>query len=873
MPPLPTAAWLWRVLRASFPYLLALALFGFGLFAVTRLLGDVSLDAVLAQVWATPIQTLTLAVLATFGGYLFLVCYDWSGLRYIGKTLPTPVLVTGGLMAYAFGNTIGLSAVSGGAVRYRIYSGFGLDGYDVAAVSTFAAVSYGIAATVVGLGALAVYPDLMGRLSPLPEHAMRWAAIGAILIIVLPLAIAGAQRRSLRLWRVTLRAPSLPVLTAQAVFSLGDISLAALTLYLLLPPDQIGFLPFLGIFATAVMAGIVSHFPGGVGVFETVVLAALPATIPVETAAAALLLFRLIYFILPFALALILLALYEALVVVRAAAGKAPGGRLGRRLARMTPTLGAISPIAPLGLAAMIFGAGLWMSFAALLPRRSNTAEALDAVFPLVLLEGGALLSSVLGAVLIVVALGVARRSRGAYWLALAAMAAGVAIALVPPLDVKSAVTLGLALLILLPFRRAFHRRASLVHGAFSPAWFFLVVCLLLSVGFAVLFGHRDTPYSHELWWEFAADDDAPRALRAGLVVSVLVAVAALTLLLRIPHVRPDRPDAALLAEAARIVADYPGPEAGLALTGDKSLLFSDDRRGFVMFGVQGRSWIALGGPVGPEDVAAELGWAFVDAARRAGARPVFYEVGQEDLPLMLDLGMTMHRLGERAVVDLAGFSLDGPQRSRLRGAHARARRDGLRFEMALPPHDATLLSTLRAISDEWLATRKTREKGFSIGRFDPAWLDRWPIALVRQDERIVAFANVIRGGADGQATVDLMRHRPDAPAGVMDFLFTELMLDQKTRGAPTFSLGMAPLSGMEVRQKRRVWARFGSAIYRHGGHFYNFAGLRAFKAKFSPRWEPRYIAVAASGPPLVPLADAAMLIGGGAKGAIGPSA
>ena len=106
-------------------------------------------------------------------GYLFLVGYDWSGLRYIGKPLPLPVTVTGGLMAYAFGNTIGLSAVSGGAVRYRIYSGFGLDAYDVAAVSTFCAVSYGVAASVVGLAAVALFPGAWASFRPCRDEATR----------------------------------------------------------------------------------------------------------------------------------------------------------------------------------------------------------------------------------------------------------------------------------------------------------------------------------------------------------------------------------------------------------------------------------------------------------------------------------------------------------------------------------------------------------------------------------------------------------------------------------------------------------------------------------------------------------------------------
>ena len=869
MPLSDKAAGIWQMGRAVFPFALAIALFTMGLYAVLHLLADVKLSDVIAQVRSTPVLILVLAHLTTLAGYLFLVGYDWSALRYIGKPLALPVTVTGGLMAYAFGNTIGLSAVSGGAVRYRIYSGQGLDAYDVAAVSTFAAVSYGVAATVVGLGALAFYPDLLGSLAPFPAPEMRWLAIGLILALTLPLVVAGARKGSLRLGRFTVRAPSLPVLLGQALFSLGDITFAALTLYLLLPVGDLGFSAFLGIFATATMAGILSHVPGGVGVFETVVLAALPDTIPIETAAAALLMFRIIYYIVPFVLALVVLALYEALVVVRSASGRQPLFRLGRRMAEMAPTLGAISPMAPVVLSVMIFGSGLWMSFAALIPSTTEAGEALERVFPLVLLEGGALMSSVLGAVLIVLALGVARRSLGAYWLALGAMAVGIVVAMIHAFDIESVITLGIAMLILLPFRREFHRRTSLVHGALSPVWFVLVLGLILSVGFVLVFAHKGTPYSSELWWQFATDQQAPRALRAGLVLALLVAVAALTLLLRVPRLHPAPPTEADLAQAARIVATQANPDAALSLTGDKSLLFSDDRRGFVMFGVHGRSWIALGGPVGPAGIGPELGWAFCDAARRAGARPVFYEVGEGDLPLMLDLGLSLHKLGERGVVDLRSFSLEGSAHKKLRAAHAKAARDGLTLEIVQPPHAPALIAELRQISDEWLAAKKTREKRFSVGRFDPDWMQRWPVALVRHQGRIVGFANLMLTECQSEATVDLMRHRSDAPSGVMDFLFTDLMLRMKALGTARFSMGMAPLSGLESRKGVRLWNRFGAAIFQHGGHFYNFSGLRAFKAKFDPQWEPRYLAVPSSRPPMVPLADAAMLIAGGTRGVV----
>ena len=150
-------------LRVATPYLLALLLFGLGAYALYHLLRPVDIHAVADQIRSTPWQVIALALGATFAGYLCLAAYDWSALRHIGKRLPLPVVISGGCLAYAFGNTVGLTAVSGGAVRWRLYSGLDLDGYDIAAVSTFTAVAFGVASTVVGLAALATHPILIER--------------------------------------------------------------------------------------------------------------------------------------------------------------------------------------------------------------------------------------------------------------------------------------------------------------------------------------------------------------------------------------------------------------------------------------------------------------------------------------------------------------------------------------------------------------------------------------------------------------------------------------------------------------------------------------------------------------------------------------
>jgi phosphatidylglycerol lysyltransferase len=136
---------------------------------------------------------------------------------------------------------------------------------------------------------------------------------------------------------------------------------------------------------------------------------------------------------------------------------------------------------------------------------------------------------------------------------------------------------------------------------------------------------------------------------------------------------------------------------------------------------------------------------------------------------------------------------------------------------------------------------------------------------VVRVNKEIVAFANLWTAPAGGELSIDLMRYNQTAPKGVMDFLFTELMLWGAGKNYQWFSLGMAPLSGLEDRALAPLWHKLGHLIFTHGESFYNFEGLRKYKEKFDPRWEARYLACP-DGWSSVPLAlfDVARLISGG---------
>ena len=853
-----------QTLKKLAPVLLGVALFSAGVFALYRILAPIDLHDVLRQAKAMPNWRLLAALATTFAGYLALIGYDWSALRYLGKKIPFRIVAIGGFLGYSFGNTIGVSAVSGGAVRFRIYSAFGLNAFEIAAVSTFVSLAFGLGITIVGLGALALHPYALGDLIAWPASQIRVAAGAASLGILGLMTWLGITGKSLRIRKFEIPAPSVGILYGQLLFTLLDTTMAALTLYVLLPSGTPDFITFVAVFAAAVMIGVLSHVPGGVGVFESVIIATLPASVPLEQAAAGLLLYRLIYYLVPFVLAMVFVAVNEA----RLAHGFI-AKLFGDMSDQMHPVMTTISSVAPVMAGTASFSLGVWLLLMSLLPSaRPGDIDPKD-LLAAILLEGGALLSAAIGVTIILLAQGLYRRISGAYWLTLAALVAGAVASVLNGFNIESAaLLLGLAVL-LWPLRPEFFRSAKLTQNVWSPGWISLVLGIALSATVFLYLAQASTPYTGDIWIRFASTETTARALRAGVLASAIITIFLIYIALMPARVKTTKPDIKALDHAANIIAAQDNSDAVLALTGDKSFLFSAKGDAFIMYAVQGKSWIAYGDPVGPAASVRELAWTFFDSAYAANARPVFYETSETYLPLWVEMGLAIHKIGEEACVTLPEFSLSGKKFKTMRASHNRAARRGWVCEIRHPPHSAEFLDQLRNISDQWLQDKKAREKGFSVGQFDEIYLQRTPIAVVARDGDLVAFANILLTQTGKQVSIDLMRHLPDDADGMMEYLFIEIMEHYRDQGFQEFNLGIAPLSGLTAKHGTRVWNRFGVMLFRHGGAFYNFEGLRAFKQKFAPVWRPRYLAVPGSLPPVAALKDVAILIAGGAKGLV----
>ncbi|CRI58626.1 bifunctional lysylphosphatidylglycerol flippase/synthetase MprF [Pseudomonas sp. CCOS 191] len=863
---LPAAAqrlpWLERLSKYRQPLGLALTLllFAMGLIACRHLLSELDIYALHDAMLSVPTQSLLGALLATLAGFVILLGYEWSASRYAAVQLPPRTLVLGGFSAFAIGNAIGLSMLSGGSVRYRLYARQGLGAAEVARMTVFASLSLGCA--LPPLAALATLSDL-----PAAATALRLPAplLGGIAVAVLVAAVAlvmGLYRRRLpeqpladnllvQFGRRTLRLPGARLTALQLLITALDVAAAATVLYLLLP-EAPPFGAFVLVYLLALAAGVLSHVPGGVGVFEAILLAAFANQLGAAPLAAALLLYRLIYVVMPLLVACVLLLANEA-----------------RRLMVTQQAIRAASGLAAPVLAILVFLSGVVLLFSGATPEIDSRLEHMGFLIPHRLIDASHFGASLIGVLCLLLAQGLRRRLSAAWLLTTVLLLVGAVLSLLKGFDWEEASLMCFTAALLALFRRSFYRPSRLLELPFSPVYLVASACVVGASVWLLLFAYQDVPYTHKLWWQFTLDADAPRGLRAALGSAVLLVIVALTWLLRTARPVIHLPSEDELQRANRILLASDQPDGGLALTGDKALLFHPNDNAFLMYARRGRSLVALYDPIGPAQERAEMIWQFRDLCDLHHARPVFYQVRAENLPFYMDIGLTAIKLGEEARVDLRRFDIDakGKEMKDLRYTWNRGGRDGLALEIHEPGHAP--LEALKEISDAWLSGKNVREKGFSLGRFSPEYLQHFRIALIRFQGRPVAFANLLETHSNELASLDLMRAHPEAPKLTMEFMMVGLILHYKSHDYGRFSLGMVPLSGLQPRRGAPLTQRLGSMVFQRGEQLYNFQGLRRFKDKFQPDWEPRYMAVPAGLDPLVALADTAALIAGGLTGLV----
>lgn len=838
--------------------MITIALFGAAIWIFDTRLHEFHYADIVRDLSSIPRSCLYIAGVLTLLNYLVLIGYDLLAFRYIEHPLSIRKIAITSFIAYAFSQNLGFPMLTGGTVRFRLYSNWGLSSSAVARVVAFTTITFWLGVLTLGGAALVAQPHLVFLSSYVPVPAIR--VIGFILIAVPCLYIgwAGVQGNPLGAGQWSFAPPRIGLSILQVIISSLDWILAAAVLYvLLLPGSAVPFLEFASVFLFGQILGAASHIPGGLGVVDSLILLLLTPKVPASAIVGSLVVYRLIYYLCPLVFSILLFAAHE--ILQRRESAK----RITRVFVKWS------RPFVPTLFALAVFSAGMVLIISGATPTIHWRLHWLQQNVPLPLVEVFHFLGSVTGVLLLILARGLQRRLNGAYVLTALALGVGFVASLGKGFDYEEATLMAVLLVALLPCRSYFYRRTRFINERFTPGWFVAISLGLCSAVWLTFFSYKHIPYSSELWGKFAFSGDAPRSLRAAAGALGAGFLFALIHLLSPAPPAPRKPGHKELERVLQIVSSSRVTSANLALLGDKEFLFSESGRSFLMYRIERRSWISLGDPIGLDAEKRDLVWRFRELTDRHEGRCVFYQVGKDYLDLYLDMGLTLVKLGEEARVWLPQFSLDGNSRKTFRHLLNKFEREDFTLEMLPFEQVPALLPVLQRISNEWLQGKNTKEKRFSLGHFDAKYLQYFPIGIVKCKSSIYAFVNLWMGGMKEELSVDLMRYSAEAPPGIMDFLFLRLMLWGKEQGYQWFNLGMAPLSGLGDHDLAPSWNRLGAFLFTHGEHFYNFKGLRQYKQKFDPVWIPRYLAC--PGGLALPrvVANLSSLISGGLKGVV----
>jgi phosphatidylglycerol lysyltransferase len=249
-----------------------------------------------------------------------------------------------------------------------------------------------------------------------------------------------------------------------------------------------------------------------------------------------------------------------------------------------------------------------------------------------------------------------------------------------------------------------------------------------------------------------------------------------------------------------------------------------------------------LADPVGPEDEIEDVIAEFSEFCEDNDWGIGFHQTLPDFLPIYKKLGFRKLKMGDEAVVDLTKFSMQGRAMGEFRNVTSRLEKAGIHVLEHEPPVPDEIIRQARQVSDEWLKIPGRRERGFTLGSFSTSYIRSTPVVtVVDRDRKILGFVNLIPSSHPGEATIDLMRRRTDAPNGAIDYLFIKLFSLCRDRGFKRFSLGIAPMSGFQEKEDATREERAVHFFFQRLNFLFSYRGLRQFKAKFGVEWEPRY--------------------------------
>jgi uncharacterized membrane protein YbhN (UPF0104 family) len=625
-----------RILR-HLPALLGVVLLLGAIYVVHREFRHLKLEDIGKALDAIPPRALLLSFLMTVLSYAVLTIYDRLGTIYAGHAVSYGRVAFASFCAYALSHNLGFAAVSGAAVRYRLYAHWGLTPLQIAKTVAFCSLTFGLGGMVLGGAILLIEPrtaPFFGEYLPLPAVYALGAALVAVVIAYVTLSrVLG----SLRLFGHEFNLPGLRMAVMQVLLATVDVAITASIFYALLPEAtkpgaHLTWLIFLGAYVASYTAGLAANLPGGIGVFDTVILFSLSPYLDAGPIIGAIVVFRLYYYVIPLFLAGTLFAGNEILLRGGSMLRFADGLRGVQTLARWSePDFAVATATGSVALCGVIL-----LAVGLLAPQPDFSW--LDPDYGDLVTQAGQFVPSLIGAGLVVLAIGLSQRVNLAWGATILLLVLGAAFTAAQGERLWIAGVLVLTTLLVAPFRACFYRHARLLSGPLEPAATLWLIVLVVCLFALAIFRHHVRLMPNNAWWEIVLSRDMPNSLRASVAVTVVLALLAIWRL-----VRPGRVTWRPWDAEARLMLSRFGP---LPPTGADGVVWGEAQRAGIPFRRCGRVLLGLGDPAGAAGDRVSAIWRLRDLARQEGLDPAIWRAGPDLLKIYGDLGLTALPLG-----------------------------------------------------------------------------------------------------------------------------------------------------------------------------------------------------------------------------------
>jgi uncharacterized membrane protein YbhN (UPF0104 family) len=615
------------------PPILGIVLLIGAIYVVQREFRHLRLKDIGEALAAIPVLALVFSFSWTILSYFILTFYDRLGTIYAGHKVSYGRVAFASFCAYALSHNLGFAAVSGAAVRYRLYAHWGLTPLQIAKTVAFCSLTFGLGGMVLGGAILFVEPRAIPFFGThLPKSALY--GVGVLLwVVVLGYVTLSKVFGRMKVLGHDVVLPGWRMAIVQVLLATVDVAVTATIFYALLPhAPGLTWLIFLGIYVACYTAGLAANLPGGIGVFDTAMLFGLQPYMSAPHIIGALLVFRLYYYVIPLFLAGSLFAGNEILL---------RGGGLLRHFGRLPPVqaIGRWSePDFAVTAATGVVGlCGVLMLCLGVLAPQADFSW-IDPDYGEFASQAGQFVPSLIGAGLVIMAIGLSNRVNLAWGLTMFLLVLGAAFAATQDNRLWVAGILVLTTLLLAPFRGCFYRHAHLMTGPLQPGSALTLAVLGLCLFSLAMTRPHTRLLQNNAFWAVIISRELPNTVRLAVAIAVLLGLTAIWLLLRPGRVRYLPWDS-----SARQLLLGLGAGAGQAADG---VVLGESARAAIPFRRCGRVLLGLGDPVGEETDRISAIWRLRDLAQQEGLDAAVWHAGPELLKVYGDLGLTALPLG-----------------------------------------------------------------------------------------------------------------------------------------------------------------------------------------------------------------------------------